>query len=254
MDDTQDIQSAPAEEEDADFTDELPDYSLLPVTTYVACLIVSAKKLLSITRSQTHHGIPRRGEKDFEPHGLTTQQHHVTTSLEAMIDTLSGLRTHMPMVHVSAEYDSISGQAIVDVSRGPLFNSMGKGKSGGRTALAQEELLYLLERGSLDGRAPSNDPATSPLPFSLQRAYSTLTQLPLGAYTVFANLRRNGYIVSRAPQSSNDGTQCVAPYLGKSTKGSHTSGLSKWWSSAREQSATLLKPGLYRSLGKFDVA
>ena len=43
MDDTQGLQSTPAEEEDTDLTDELPDYSLLHTLTYVASLILSAK-------------------------------------------------------------------------------------------------------------------------------------------------------------------------------------------------------------------
>ena len=183
-----------------------------------------------------------------------TQQQLLDASLEAMIDILSGLRTHTPAAHVFARYDSASGRAVVEKPKGHLFNTLGKGESGGQIGLSQEELLYLVERGSLDGRASDKDSAMSLLPFSLQQTYSSLTELPLEAYTVYAGLRRNGYIVSRAPKPSSDSTLSEATHVGMSLGSSYKRCLGKWWSSASEHSMTLLKPGLFRSIGRYDVA
>ena len=183
-----------------------------------------------------------------------TQRRLLDTSLDAMVNALSGLRTHAPKTHVPVKYDGTSGRAVVEKPKGQLFNTFGKGKADGQIDLSQEDLLYLLERGSLDGRA--SDPRMSPLPSSLQQTYSILTQLHLEAYTVFAGLRRNGYIVSRA--SDDRSTASKSSSYGSPSE-ANRAGIAlgsgcKWWSSGSESSMTLLKPGLYRCLGKHDVA
>lgn len=83
------------------------------------------------------------------------------------------------------------------------------------TWLLPEEALFLLERGSLDIRWPDpeqgqiarenpdeTDLKIGQLPMSLQGAYACLigkSGLTIERYTVYANLRRAGYVVLRAP-------------------------------------------------------
>lgn len=101
--------------------------------------------------------------------------------------------------------------------------TMGAADRRNWTWLLPEEALFLLERGSLDIRWPDTgenqaarngrDDAASTaatavelkigkLPMSLQGAYACLigkSGLTLERYTVYANLRRAGYVVLRAP-------------------------------------------------------
>ena len=77
---------------------------------------------------------------------------------------------------------------------------MGKGDSRGRLSLLPEEALYLVERGSLDLRWQSEE--LEGIPLSLQAAYAHLLGkqgLTLERYTVYAGLKRGGYVVQRGP-------------------------------------------------------
>ena len=121
---------------------------------------------------------------------------------------------------------------LVESSKGPHFRIMGKSTLGKKRTtlwLLPEEALYLLERGNLDLRWPS--PSTfkkilgeeksdevlrdqdesgeedEEAPMSLQAAYAMLIgqdsdrgKVSLERYTVYANLKRSGYVVLRAPE------------------------------------------------------
>lgn len=108
--------------------------------------------------------------------------------------------------------------------RGPLFARMGQvlpanedpigndERRGQRMWLLPEEVIYLLERGSLDVRWPTADEVADGnegLPMSLQGAYAMFignhSNLTFERYSVFASLKRSGYIVHRAPSWNSPG-------------------------------------------------
>ena len=121
-----------------------------------------------------------------------------------MHDTLSYPRVHAPKYDINATCQPNDGQAVVENPRGQHFRTMGKADASGHIHLLPEEALYLVERGNLDLRWPACyfDESTEGLPFSLQSAYAVLIGkmgLTLERYTVYAGLRRSGYIVRRGP-------------------------------------------------------
>lgn len=123
------------------------------------------------------HQLPKRGEKDFEPHGTRQQDGVLEASRAAMHGVLDYTRVHIPKGRIRAVYwgegvrddgtddvtvaggevrDSGLGAeypVFVERPRGPHFKTMGKqgkGLSGSRMWLLPEEALYLVERGNLD--------------------------------------------------------------------------------------------------------
>lgn len=171
-----------------------------------AALPSSAQRLTS--RSISENGaskLPKRGEKDFEPHATSLQASALDASREAMHQAISSTRIHNPKNHVVATYDPVSNMARVDQVKGQAFRTMGKHISGVMWLLP-EEALYLLERGSLDIRWPPADADDEGLPMSLQGAYAAFIgmeysvdgHLTLERYIVYAALKRSGYIITRA--------------------------------------------------------
>ena len=134
-----------------------------------------------------------------------------------MHDALSYPRFHSPKSHILGVYNTTSGETTVENQKGQHFRTMGKADSEGRLNLLPEETLYLIERGTLDVRWP--DSAGEPLagmPFSLQSAYTYFLGslgLTLERYTVYAGLKRSGYIVQRGPAwySSDKDNDIVEP-------------------------------------------
>jgi tRNA-splicing endonuclease subunit Sen54 len=218
--------------DDNDLVDDLPDFRFL------ASLSSKSTKL------------PKRGEKDFEPHGTKHQGGILEASRQAMHDALSHTRIHPPKAYLRGYYygeeglkrDEVVAEelrqgldddhiVVVDSSRGPHFKTMGKttqGRKHGSIWLLPEEALYLVERGNLDLWWPtrssfagvleaiqgSDNPAQTDyqaqddqgVPMSLQAAYAMLIgndgekgKVSLERYTVYANLKRTGYAISRAP-------------------------------------------------------
>jgi tRNA-splicing endonuclease subunit Sen54 len=140
-------------------------------------------------------GIPRRGEKDFEPNPTELQADVLAASRGAMHNALSYPRLHGAKTRVIAFYAPdgyvppaqpdrakpkagedgkssestpkparplpssarISPDACVYVPspKGQFFKTMGQADSSSRVWLLPEEALYLIERGSLDIRWPS---------------------------------------------------------------------------------------------------
>ncbi|KNZ54899.1 hypothetical protein VP01_281g1 [Puccinia sorghi] len=86
--------------------------------------------------------------------------------------------------------------------KGVLFSSIGKwNRERKRLELAPEELLYLIERGTVQCWT-QDDPAGlfGTIPISVQRAWAEIigtNQLSLEKYQVYAYLKRLGYIVLR---------------------------------------------------------
>jgi tRNA-splicing endonuclease subunit Sen54 len=154
-----------------------------------------------------------------------------------MHTALSFPRIHPPKGHSVATYHPETNMAFIYNPKGALFMRMGTVLSakedplgndefrGQRMWLLPEEVLYLLERGSLDVRWPvDSDDAEESLPMSLQAAYAMFIgddashdgHLTLERYTVYAGLKRSGYTVLRAPSWDNPGpppgTDCYASF------------------------------------------
>lgn len=175
--------------------------------------------------------LPKRGEKDFEPHATNLQADILAASRDAMHTAISFPRTHHPKTHLIALYDIDSGESYIDNATGTFHRTMGVVKKGSpkdenRLWLLPEETLYLIERGSLDVRWPADmgnanecktgqtlneseedhdDSETEGqgIPMSLQGAYTACLGMgpsppTLEQYLVFSGLKRAGYIVFRA--------------------------------------------------------
>ncbi|KAL9622552.1 MAG: hypothetical protein Q9160_003049 [Pyrenula sp. 1 TL-2023] len=147
-------------------------------------------------------GLPRRGEKDFEPNPTLSQQSSLAASRQAMHDALSYPRLHNPRNHPVAVFcpDSTTDACVrVDHATGKMFQTMGSADSRNATWLLPEEALYLIERGSLDIQWPAE--ADGAVPMSLQAAYARLIGnggLTLERFTVYCALKRLGYVLIRA--------------------------------------------------------
>ncbi|KAI5202972.1 hypothetical protein AUEXF2481DRAFT_33011 [Aureobasidium subglaciale EXF-2481] len=223
--------------------------------------------------------IPKRGEKDFEPHHTNKQSDSLAASRDAMHTALSFQRVHQSKKYVLAHYHPESNMVYTEDPKGPLFKTMGKvfpGKEdplGPRTAgenriwLLPEEVIYLLERGTIDVRWPvdEDDEGGEGLPMSLQGAYAAFLgmegtaggALTFERYSVYSGLKRSGYTVHRAPSWDSPGEEpsanCYPPTQGTSW----TVGLlrDKWRGLFIPRSATeieqktgpLVTPGLYRN-------
>lgn len=113
---------------------------------------------------------------------------------------LSHPRVQMPKSVLVGIYDPLTGDVLVRSPKGPHFRTMGKGQASG-VQLLPEESLYLTGRGGLDLRWGDE----SGIPMSLQAAYTFLIGgdggrgVTMERFTVYAGLKRSGYIVQRGP-------------------------------------------------------
>ncbi|KAF2088960.1 tRNA splicing endonuclease-like protein subunit [Saccharata proteae CBS 121410] len=179
-----------ANQEQVDLSDETQDFRFLAN--------------LSLGENGTS-SLPKRGEKDFEPHSTNKQASALEASRDAMHAAISHTRIHNPKNHILATYDATTNMACVENVKGQIFRTMGRHVQG-KMWLLPEEALYLLERGSLDVRWPAEEDEDEGVPMSLQGAYAAFIgmengvggSLTLERYTVYAGLKRSGYIVQRA--------------------------------------------------------
>jgi tRNA-splicing endonuclease subunit Sen54 len=272
--------------DDNDPTDDLPDFRCL------ASFTSKSGKL------------PKRGEKDFEPHGTKHQGNVLEASRQAMHEALSHTRIHPPKAYLRGYYygdaglkrDEVIGEesrqgldddhiVVVNSAKGPHFKTMGKmtqGQKYGSIWLLPEEALYLVERGSLDlwwptrssfagiiesiqgGRnlAEKSDQAEEDagIPMSLQAAYAMLIgqdgergKVSLERYTVYANLKRTGYAISRAPDwgakttGKRRGQAGIPPTKELPSLFNWLSGFFAESELERPLYGPLVRPGMYRS-------
>lgn len=153
--------------------------------------------------------LPKRGEKDFEPNGTALQSSALADSRNAMYTALQGERGHAGKLHVTAVWHADIGKAKVDVARGPHFNTLGKSDSNGSVWLFPEEVIYLVERGSLECFFPEGSP------MSLQAAYAACirNEGDLERLQVYTYLKKLGFIVARSKSYENDySTKDNSPY------------------------------------------
>lgn len=205
------MQEKSVENEDA-CEEEAPDWRLL--SNYAKTL--GAQK----TTGNVEPFIPRRGEKDFEPTEAmaNAQAKALTESRQALFAALSaGIRGHSSRDHVrciwtrckkmnlSAHQWNAGGmdQPYVDgIAKGVLFSSIGRwSRERKRLELNPEELLYLIERGTVEcWTAEDQVSGYGSIPLSVQQAWAEIIgsgELSLERYQVYAYLKRLGYIVLR---------------------------------------------------------
>jgi len=176
-----------------------------------------------------------------------------------MHNALSFQRVHTPKNHSLATYHPETNMAYAYTPRGPLFARMGAVLSatedplgndelrGKRLWLLPEEVLYLMDRGTIDVRWPpageGGEGEGEGLVMSLQGAYAMFMgdegrvggALTFERYAVYSNLKRAGYTVHRAPSWDSDdgerGSECYATIPGM-TRAWHV-GLfnyyTSWW-------------------------
>ncbi|KAF7923953.1 hypothetical protein BELL_0195g00020 [Botrytis elliptica] len=255
-------------------------------------------RLLASLSSKTG-SLPKRGEKDFEPHGTQQQDGVLAASRQAMHDALDYTRFHLPKAHVRAFYygegvgkelerDELVAEEwrkglepdhviVVEGPRGPHFRTIGRANEGKHKSslwLLPEEALYLVERGNLDlwwpnkssyngvedgesEKAGQSENGDDGVPMSLQAAYAMLIgldgergKISLERYNVYANLKRNGYVVMRGPDW--DPNVPTKPFEQGLIPG-ESKGMFTWLYDLFAKDIThspygpLVKPGLYRS-------
>ncbi|KNE96338.1 hypothetical protein PSTG_10305 [Puccinia striiformis f. sp. tritici PST-78] len=194
----------PIEEEDA-VEEEAPDWRML--LKYTKSLGAQ-----STTASHQEPFIPRRGEKDFEPTEAQapTQLKALQESRQALFTALSaGIRGHSSRDHVRCIFTGRPNhQGVVPplsyvqgTAKGVLFSSIGRwSKEKKRLELNPEELLYLVERGTVECWSDPASAHNGSTPLSVQQAWTQIIgthQLSLDRYQVYAYLKRLGYIVLR---------------------------------------------------------
>lgn len=291
------LSKSPQHDENFDPADEVQDYR------FIASLSANGKST-----------IPKRGEKDFEPHGTKHQESVLDASRQAMHDALDYTRSHGPKSSVRAWYfgdgvqeprsqrrgtdtqegdeaedeeavdildPSVRGRGLdrdmtvmVESSKGTHFRTMGKtplGTTSAKLWLLPEEALYLVERGNLDLWWPSRplqavrsqagsydleEGTEDGVPLSLQAAYSLFIGegeglVSMETYQVYANLKRTGYVVSRAPPATVPSEDTPRPQESSPNLFSWLFG--KIFASEPTTPAPygpLVQPGLYRSHAK----
>ncbi|KAF1814364.1 hypothetical protein P152DRAFT_447736 [Eremomyces bilateralis CBS 781.70] len=225
--------------------------------------------LANLLNAGSQHKLPKRGEKDFEPDATQMQTSVLEASRAAMEDALSYTRVHRGKNRTKAILDYGGCGAFVEKPHDRHFMTMGRW-TGGQIWLAPEEALYLLERGSLDVQwppdlLPGDEGAhgageEDTVPMSLQAAYSVFIgmgqslerPLTMEMYSVYAHLKRLGYIVIRAGIAQVEGPTTSPP--------ARTTSLFSFLAERRSRSAAaslekrgiagpLVSPGLYRSYG-----
>ncbi|KAF2189570.1 tRNA splicing endonuclease-like protein subunit [Zopfia rhizophila CBS 207.26] len=163
--------------------------------------------------------LPKRGDKDFESHATSLQLSTLEASRQAMHNALSWPRIHTQKTHLLATYHPESNMAYVKKAKTQHFQTLGHFKAG-KNWLLPEEALFMIERGSMDCRWPvqveegrtdiivydGQEENERGVPMSLQGAYAAFIgfeggvggKLTLEMYTVYAGLKRAGFIVFRA--------------------------------------------------------
>lgn len=172
-------------------------------------------------------------------------------------------------------YDAATNMAYVNKPKTSMFLTMGRSR-GGKEWLLPEEALFLIERGSVDCRWPvkgeeDGGNMLEGAPMSLQGAYAAFLgyeagvggKLTMEMYTVYAGLKRSGYVVFRHGTWDDDRAE-VQPLVASNPreqeqkKGGYWSHFwSEIWRRMTQPSyivmpenlayGPLVKPGLYRS-------
>lgn len=222
-------------DEDHDPSDETQDFLLLASLTSKSSHQIPKRGEKDFERHGTRHqddllSASRQAMHDALDH---TRIHTPRVHVKAFYYGVEGLNRDDVLPEEWRKGIDDDHVILVESSKGPHFRSMGKSTMGQKRTtlwLLPEETLYLLERGNLDLRWPSpstlnrivgleeseeeSDKAPQDqeeqeedeeVPMSLQAAYALLIgddndkgKLSLERYTVYANLKRSGYVALRA--------------------------------------------------------
>ncbi|KAF3912284.1 hypothetical protein AA313_de0203550 [Arthrobotrys entomopaga] len=191
--------------------------------------------LAAITKKGGGGNIPKRGEKDFEPDGTNLQSSTLDDSRNAMFQALSVERSHTGKNRLTATWNPTRRLAKIHTTHGTHFKSIGRADSTGTTYLLPEELIYMVERGSLecfypDSTDESDDAIDLNVPMSVQAVYAAALESTSGLerYQVYAHLRRYGYIVYRNPEEQYDELFRSVGYQSKRTEYTGVGGWRVW--------------------------
>lgn len=144
---------------------------------------------------------------------------------------------------------------MVATPKGQHFRTMGRADASGRVWLLPEETLYLLERGNLEVRGGVGE---GEVVWSLQMGYALLVGGVGGVlerYTVYAGLKRSGYVVLRGPGWEEEEEEEGDGVEGRGVEGGKGESVYAWLYrllfEGKPQTppplGPLVGPGLYRS-------
>lgn len=161
---------------------------------------------------------------------------------------------------------------VLPAKEDPIGDDKARGQ---RVWLLPEEVLYLVERGTLDVHWPSeNGDEETGVPMSLQGAYAMFIgnerarggKLSFERYSVYSALKRMGYTVLRAPswdgQGQDPGPECYPPSMERTWHvgfSQPSNWLKTLWPkstpdySEQQKEGPLVTPGLYRNYGESNV-
>lgn len=145
--------------------------------------------------------VPKRGEKGFEPtannYDALLLQHKRSAMYSAMT---SQERGHHHKNRIEAFWDisqdPATGVAVVPRPKGSVLTNVGYRSSENKLLLNFEEILYLLERGSVECWMVGDNGIS---PMSLQTAYSLFlgSRTDYDMFFVYSHLKRHGYVLRR---------------------------------------------------------
>lgn len=153
-------------------------------------------RFLTPVTHKKDYALPSRGEKDFEPDGTNKQVKSLQASRDAMYAALAVERELSGKNYIRATWDAEAamGRLCARDTRGTMFKSIGRTDREDNTWLLPEELLYMVERGSIECFYQDVEVA-----MSLQAAYAEcIPHIGLDEFQVYAYLKRAGYMVLRA--------------------------------------------------------
>lgn len=165
--------------------------------------------------SKAGSGIPKRGDKDFEPDGTQVQRDGLQESRDAMYEALGGVRGHHMKHKLISVWVPLQNYSIVPHAKGNYFRDMGKPVNLGTRIkdgmqLNPLETVYLVERGSMViyvGNAEferflAGDVETFDyeklvkMDLAMLYAYAFVDCL-VDHYQVYSYLKRHGYLVRK---------------------------------------------------------
>lgn len=144
--------------------------------------------------SQLGARVLKRGEKDHAPDGTLVQQSYLQVSREAMYTALSHKQVAAEKHLLEADWDAARRVGRVRKQKGNALMTIGWSEST-QVLLHPEEVVYLCQRGSLRCYRDEKE-------LSLAQVMSLCLgpELSHDQFAVYANLKKLGFIVRRAPE------------------------------------------------------
>lgn len=166
-------------------------------------------EIAKLTQANAPVVIPKRGEKDYEPDGSNIQELLLYRARKAMFDTLTNsVRGSTVKSQVKAYYVPEKHMAYVPHAKGNFTQTMGTSTSvSGELWLEFYEFVYLSERGTVTPYWQVELDKSLDIPLSMEDLYSLFqSQEELDNFSVYAHLKRLGFIVIKAHFPDESGT------------------------------------------------